>query len=75
MCCAGQPAHRGACRRARRVGPRDLETWAEHIVEDSVGGHSAVGSAADTVTERLDKAFTHPILGLLVFLGVMVGLF
>ncbi len=54
---------------------RDLTAWAEHIVEDSVGGASAVGSGADTLTERLDKTFTHPVLGLLLFAGVMVGLF
>jgi len=54
---------------------RDLNTWAEHVVEDSVGGAAAIGSGGDTLTERLDKTFTHPILGLLVFVGVMVGLF
>jgi ferrous iron transport protein B len=53
----------------------DLMTWAERIVEDSVGGASAVGSGGDTLTERLDKTFTHPVLGLLLFAGVMVGLF
>lgn len=53
----------------------DLTAWAEEIVESSVGGRAAVGSAEDTLTERLDKAFTHPVLGLLVFVGVMVGLF
>ncbi len=52
-----------------------LASWAEDIVEDSVGGSGAVGSATDTVTERMDKAFTHPVIGLFVFLGVMVGLF
>ena len=54
---------------------RALTEWAERVVEDSAGGRDAVGSAADTLTERLDKAFTHPVLGLGVFLGVMVGLF
>jgi ferrous iron transport protein B len=55
--------------------PQELERWADAVVADSVGGIHAVGSGADTLTERLDKAFTHPILGILVFLGVMVGLF
>jgi ferrous iron transport protein B len=54
---------------------RELPAWAERVVEDSVGGAGAVGSGGDTLTERLDKAFTHPILGLLVFVAVMVGLF
>src|SRR5262249_20867797 len=48
-----------------------LEEWADQIVDASVGGSAAVGSATDTLTERLDKAFTHPVLGLLVFAGVM----
>jgi ferrous iron transport protein B len=52
-----------------------LERWAEDIVERSVGGTAAVGSATDTLTERMDTAFTHPVLGLVVFAGVMVGLF
>jgi len=52
-----------------------LELWADEVVADSVGGIHAVGSGTDTLTERLDKAFTHPVLGILVFLGVMVGLF
>jgi ferrous iron transport protein B len=52
-----------------------LEQWAEQVVEHSVGGTAAVGSATDTLTERLDTAFTHPVLGLLVFAGVMIGLF
>jgi ferrous iron transport protein B len=53
----------------------DLEAWAEEVVTASVGGHGAVGAGTDTLTERLDEAFTHPVLGILVFLGVMVGLF
>ncbi len=52
-----------------------LAAWADDVVLDSVGGHAAVGAAGDTVTERLDKAFTHPILGLLTFVAIMVGLF
>jgi len=54
---------------------QSLEGWAEQVVEQSVGGTAAVGSASDTITERLDTAFTHPVLGLLVFAGVMIGLF
>lgn len=51
-----------------------LEAWADRIVTASIGG-SAVGSATDTWTERLDKTFTHPVLGLLVFVLIMGGLF
>ncbi|MGE5232558.1 MAG: ferrous iron transporter B [Acidobacteriota bacterium] len=52
-----------------------LEAWAERVVSDSVGGETALGSASDTVVERLDQAFTHPVLGLLIFGLVMGGLF
>ncbi len=55
--------------------PVRLEAWADHAVASSVGGDAAIGAANDTFTERLDKAFTHPILGLLIFAGVMAGLF
>jgi ferrous iron transport protein B len=52
--------------------PVALEQWADDVVESSVVG---VGSATDTLTERLDKTFTHPVLGVLVFVCVMGGLF
>ncbi|QQR76024.1 MAG: ferrous iron transporter B [Holophagales bacterium] len=63
------------------VGPRgelpmrELERWADAVVEASVGGAGALGTASDTVVERLDQAFTHPILGVLIFGLVMSGLF
>lgn len=53
----------------------ELASWAEELLEKSVGGPEAVGTEADTVTERLDQAFTHPLVGVLVFLAVMGGLF
>jgi ferrous iron transport protein B len=51
--------------------------WANGVVAQSVGGDHAIGgpSTADTFTDRLDAAFTHPVLGLLVFAGIMTGLF
>ncbi|MCI0365892.1 MAG: ferrous iron transporter B [Phycisphaerales bacterium] len=54
--------------------------WANGVVAQSVGGDHAVGlsrgaAAADTFTDRLDAAFTHPFLGVLVFAAVMVALF
>lgn len=61
---------------ATRAGTFDcLEDWAEAVVEDSAGGSAAVGGDADTVTERLDQAFTHPVVGVLVFAAIMGGLF
>jgi ferrous iron transport protein B len=53
----------------------DLAAWAEGVAAASLGGEHAVGGGGDTVTERLDQAFTHPLLGVLVFGGVMLGLF
>ncbi len=61
--------------KAIAADPARLEAWADHAVASSVGGDAAVGAASDTFTERLDKAFTHPILGLLIFAAVMAGLF
>jgi ferrous iron transport protein B len=52
-----------------------LDRWADRIVDATAGGAAAVGSGADTLTDRLDQAFTHPLLGILVFAGVMAGLF
>ncbi len=53
----------------------ELEAWADRVVEGSLGGASAVGSPADTLTERLDQAFTHPVAGVAVFALVMGFLF
>ncbi len=49
--------------------------WADRVVEESLGGRAAVGRESDSVTDRLDKAFTHPLLGLALFVGVMAALF
>ena len=52
-----------------------LAAWADQLVAESVGGEDAIGSPADTLTERLDLAFTHPLFGVVVFTLVMGGLF
>jgi ferrous iron transport protein B len=58
------------------AGPyTDLVTWAETVAGDSLGGENAVGAPGDSLTERLDQAFTHPLLGVLVFATVMFALF
>ncbi len=52
--------------------------WANGVFAQSVGGAQAVGGgseAHDTFTDRLDAAFTHPVLGLAMFVAVMAGLF
>ncbi len=61
--------------RAIASDPALLESWADRAVARSVGGAEAVGAAGDTFTERLDKAFTHPVLGLMIFAAVMAALF
>lgn len=57
------------------AGVDALDDWAERVVAESVGGEHALGRPGDTLIDRLDVAFTHPIAGLLVFLAVMAGLF
>jgi len=56
-------------------GAQALETWAEKTVVESVGGARALGGPSDTLLDRLDAAFTHPFLGLVIFHAVMAGLF
>jgi ferrous iron transport protein B len=53
----------------------DLAAWADGVVEASLGGSSAVGAGTDTLTERFDQTFTHPVLGLVTFGLVMAGMF
>ncbi len=49
--------------------------WADDVVEHSMGGVDAIGERSDTVTDRLDATFTHPIVGVVAFIAVMTGLF
>jgi ferrous iron transport protein B len=50
-----------------------LTDWAESIVEQSATGSRS--AATDTLAERLDRVFTHPVLGLTTFAAVMAALF
>lgn len=61
-------------------GSGAVTRWANGVVAQSVGGDHAVGGSFtvgrhDTITDRLDAAFTHPVLGVLVFAGIMAALF
>jgi ferrous iron transport protein B len=47
------------------------EVWAEQVVARALSGEGA----DDSLAQRLDRTFTHPILGLLAFAVVMGGLF
>jgi ferrous iron transport protein B len=51
----------------------DLAAWADDALTDAAGGSTT--TSVDTFVERLDRAFTHPILGLLTFVATMGGLF
>jgi len=49
--------------------------WIDDTVAASVGGPNTVGTDTDRVTDRLDAAFTHPILGAIVFVLAMAAVF
>ena len=50
-----------------------LRRWAERLYVFAATAEE--GAADDSFTDRLDRTFTHPVLGTLVFVGVMTGLF
>lgn len=50
-----------------------LERWADDVYADAAAAHDA--REHDSLTDRLDRAFTHPLLGALSFAAVMTGLF
>lgn len=49
--------------------------WIDRQIEGSLGGTNSVGSDADSLADRLDSAFTHPVLGTLCFVLLMVAVF
>ncbi len=51
-------------------GLAELHAWADEVY--SQVGATAAANERDTLTDRLDQAFTHPILGLGVF-GLIMG--
>lgn len=59
-----------------RTPPGDaegLERWADDVYAAVALGDQNLD--ADTFTDRLDKAFTHPVVGVAIFTVVMTGLF
>tara|TARA_R110002072_G_scaffold42064_16_gene118348 strand:+ start:40055 stop:42148 length:2094 start_codon:yes stop_codon:yes gene_type:complete len=59
-----------------RSAPTDqagIERWAQSIYEQVAA--ASAGNQDDSLTDRLDRAFTHPVLGLLSFVAIMTGLF
>jgi ferrous iron transport protein B len=71
--------------RSRQAPPADLPaldattetitTWAESVTAEAVTRGSHATDQLDAVTEHLDRAFTHPALGMLAFVAIMCGLF
>lgn len=56
------------------TGGRDaLEAWAEQTYAAIAAPRE--GESPDAISDRLDRAFTHPVLGVLTFVVVMTGLF
>jgi ferrous iron transport protein B len=51
----------------------DLSRWADDVLSAAAGGTAS--APVDTFAERLDRAFTHPVLGLATFALTMGGLF
>lgn len=50
-----------------------LARWAEDA--ESAVASLGDGAVPETLTDRLDRAFTHPVLGVLAFAAIMTGLF
>lgn len=51
-----------------------LSVWADDVLAEAAGA-SATLAGTDSLTDRLDQAFTHPVLGILAFVATMGGLF
>jgi ferrous iron transport protein B len=60
---------------AATASPAELATWADSVMDDAAGGRRVRGSATDTLGDRMDIAFTHPVLGLLLFALMMGAVF
>lgn len=58
--------------------PGDTEAtraWADDLYARVASATGDAVARAESFTDRLDRAFTHPVLGLGLFLGIMAGLF
>jgi ferrous iron transport protein B len=69
-------ALRDACEVSPQVLAASLAAgWVDETVASVVGGPNSIGSESDRWTDRLDSAFTHPLLGALVFITAMALVF
>lgn len=69
-----------AIRSAREVPPQVLAAglkpdWIDATFNSVVGGPNSLGAETDRLTDRLDAAFTHPIVGGIVFVLAMATIF
>ncbi|MBL0926295.1 MAG: ferrous iron transporter B [Phycisphaerales bacterium] len=55
------------------AGDDAVTAWAESIAVEATAESGPIG--ADTLTDRLDRAFTHPVAGTAIFGLVMAGVF
>lgn len=53
----------------------ELERWADRVYAAAAEAPAGDAAASDRLTDRLDLAFTHPLLGVAMFAVVMTGLF
>ena len=65
---------------AREVPPQVIAAslapaWIDTTMTAIVGGPNSLGAETDRLTDRLDAAFTHPVLGGLVFIVAMATIF
>jgi ferrous iron transport protein B len=66
----------GRPRIASQTPPGDsagARAWADGLYAKIASGEP--GSQDDTFTDRMDRVFTHPVLGMALFAGIMAGLF
>lgn len=49
--------------------------WADRITALAASASPESGVTAESLTDRLDRAFTHPVLGVALFAAIMAGLF
>jgi ferrous iron transport protein B len=52
-----------------------LREWGEAIYARVASAPAGSAEDAESFTDRLDRTFTHPVLGIAIFAGLMAGLF
>jgi len=52
-----------------------LERWADAMYDEVASAATGGREARESLTDRLDRAFTHPVVGVATFAAAMTGLF